>query len=242
MDKIDKKYIVYKNGTIKNKEKNVMIAQRLDKYGYLVANIKMTSGLIKTKKIHRLVAEAFLKNPENKPQVNHIDGNKTNNNVENLEWCTAKENIKHSFEFKLRKNQIGENHFLNVIKEKEVIKICELLEKKYTPFMIKEEMKEITIEEKSFLGIINDIKRKRNWIHISKNFNFGVEKEKKCFKTKNYSYEQIKQICELIKSGKTNKQIEKEIFKESTKKYSNLISSIRTNKKYRIVSVMYWED
>ena len=62
--------------------------------GYLGVNL-YKNGSKSTKKIHRLVAQAFIPNPENKSQVNHIDENKTNNMVSNLEWMTAKENSNH---------------------------------------------------------------------------------------------------------------------------------------------------
>lgn len=62
--------------------------------GYLFVELVSDKGEKKAFLIHRLVAEAFIGNPNNLPQINHIDENKLNNNAENLEWCTQSENIK----------------------------------------------------------------------------------------------------------------------------------------------------
>lgn len=91
--------------------------------GYYSVSLKAAKS-IKNCRVNRLVAIAFIPNPLNKPQVNHIDGNKLNNTVKNLEWCTCKENIKHSIEtglgdFKGTKNarcKLSEAQVLNIRK------------------------------------------------------------------------------------------------------------------------------
>lgn len=75
--------------------------------------------------VHRLVAEVFKENPKNKPQVNHIDGVKNNNYIDNLEWCTASENMKHAFRTGLNNNPIGENNHAAKLKDNQVREIKE---------------------------------------------------------------------------------------------------------------------
>ena len=74
--------------------------------------------------VHRLVALYFIPNPNNFPMVNHIDGNKSNNDVSNLEWCTASENTLHAFVNKLEVPIKGEDHYNHILTEKDVHEIC----------------------------------------------------------------------------------------------------------------------
>lgn len=71
------------------------LKQYQNKNGYMKVNLYDKDGKCKKKYIHRLVAEAFIPNPESKPNINHIDCNVKNNRIENLEWCTQSENVRY---------------------------------------------------------------------------------------------------------------------------------------------------
>lgn len=75
--------------------------------------------------VHRLVAQAFIPNPDNLPQVNHIDGQKLNNNLENLEWCTREYNVRHSYKIGLNPSKKLMLEYINLLEDR-----IEALEKK----------------------------------------------------------------------------------------------------------------
>lgn len=78
-------FIIYKDGTVINTKTGNRRSPTLDKNGYLRVTLQQANGKNTTRFIHRLLAEAFIPNPENKETVNHKDENKTNNSLDNLE-------------------------------------------------------------------------------------------------------------------------------------------------------------
>jgi len=94
---INDMYVIYPDAKIWNRKVNRVMTPRIEKNGYLSIALRDGVGGRKQYSLHRLVAKAFIPNHNNKKEVNHIDGNKLNNNVENLEWCTRAENIQHSY-------------------------------------------------------------------------------------------------------------------------------------------------
>lgn len=98
----DTDYLVSNLGRVYSNKSNKILRTQTHRNGYVTVWISTKDGN-KTPTLHRLVAEAFVPNPSNKPQVNHIDGNKQNNCASNLEWVTQSENTIHAYKLGLQK-------------------------------------------------------------------------------------------------------------------------------------------
>lgn len=92
------RYQVSNHGRVKSFLRGGLILSLQTKNGYSNVNLFDNNRKMTTKTVHRLVAIAFIPNPDNKPQVNHIDYNRKNNYISNLEWNTVQENSLHSFD------------------------------------------------------------------------------------------------------------------------------------------------
>lgn len=155
-----------------NHKGKVIKPRKLKPFGeYPQCKIVMPDGSIKRIVIHREVAKSFIPNPNNKPEVNHINGIKTDNRVENLEWVTRSENIMHGYKLGLYKStalhkkrareaNLGENNHSAILDVKKVLEIKILIKEK--------NISQLTIAKK--YGVSNStitaIKKKRAWASV----------------------------------------------------------------------------
>ena len=123
--------------------------------GYKIITLHK-KGKVKYQTVHRTVAAVFLPNPENKPEINHIDGNKENNNIKNLEWVTVVENKKHAQDTGLFSSK-GENNPNVKLTESDVrcIRLSNVA------------MKELAEIYNVSRGAISKIKTRRSWKNVS---------------------------------------------------------------------------
>lgn len=170
--------------------------QYINEFGYHIVNVKdPVSGLWKRRRVHRLVAETYLGNPENKPEVNHIDCNKSNNRVENLEWATSKENKDHGWAEGLYSAK-GELHVDSLLTDKQVHEICKLMEEGARN-------KDLAMAFGVHKDTISRIRIGDNWKHIS--CLYDIKKKR----TERKSPTTVILIAEYLQAGKTDAEIEK---------------------------------
>lgn len=120
--------------------------------GYLAIKVP------KTRRVHRLVAIAFIPNPDNKPEVNHIDGNKQNNHVDNLEWVTRVEQIRHAYSTGLKSN-VGVKNPSAKLTEADVRIIREAVKHKFSMYSIAKYYK---VSNPTIRALIHG----KSWSHI----------------------------------------------------------------------------
>ena len=148
-------YEVSNLGQVRNKKTN-KILKPSNCGGYLSVGLSK-NGKKTTYRVHRLVSNAFINNEESKPQVNHLDKDKTNNDVNNLEWVTAKENIQHACNNGIR---CGEKNGRSKLTTEQVIEIRDKYKfREYTQLQLG---KEYNVRENHISRII----KKSVWKHI----------------------------------------------------------------------------
>lgn len=156
-------YYITDDGRVYSEQTNKYLSTNLDKNGYVKVRLISADNKRHTYSIHRLVMENFKpRNDMSKLQVNHINGDKTNNFLSNLEWTTCQENIDHAVKNNLRAAVNGSAK----LTVDEVQEIIELL-------INGSSNKEIAQKYKVHEETIGRIKRKQSWAHLTKDINFN---------------------------------------------------------------------
>lgn len=150
----------------RERDEPVVLSTPLNGNGYPSVMIRVEGDLFKPYRVHRLVAEHFIPNPNNLPCINHKDGDKTNNRVDNLEWCTFRHNLLHARRTGLNPSLWGEGREKSSLKNKDVLIILN------SNISAKELSKKYNVS----ISAIYDIRNGKSWNHIT---NLPLTRKKK---------------------------------------------------------------
>lgn len=213
-------YYVREDGNVIGKTGVVLVQTINKRNGYHYVSIKV-DGKFVTRRVHRLVAKNLIDNPNNLPEVNHIDGNKSNNHVNNLEWVTSSQNKRHSVD--ILGNNVGITHGMASITEEQVHEICKMLSSGYQNTYISEKLN-VSVH------IISDIRSRSNWTHISKDYKFPA-------KSRALSLETIEWVCRKLEAGMTPREVFE--IAENEKLTLQVIRAIKERRNYKSFSEKY---
>lgn len=214
-------YSISNVGVIRNDLKNTIChsTEITDKNNNKYQSVMLSIDKVKIRKyIHRLVAEAFIPNPDNKPEVNHRNGNKLLNWVDNLEWNTRLENAQHASRSGLMK--LGSSNSSSKYTEKDAHKVCELMEK---GLGAEEISKKLKVSKSFVVGILY----RGEWKSVSKYYKIP---EHKTFSDE----EIIHKICKEFENGKRTCEIVNDLNVDR-----RLVESIKYGKAWRRISNQY---
>lgn len=187
--------------------------------GYYMVRVYFYDGTSKLQPTHRWVAEAFIPNPDKKGYVNHINGIKTDNRVENLEWTTNQENCTHAVESGLIPR--GEDRW-NSNEESEVRRVCEMLQDGMRLCDIHKRLNHLSYE------FIKHIYNKDSWSHVSDEYQFATKKREYI------SSDTVEWICRKLEEGLKVKDIVKLALND--KVTTDVVSNIKFRKCHTKIS------
>lgn len=158
------RFEVSNTGQLRNTQTGHIYKLCISKTGYWQVCVSLGSRQNKKVfKIHKAVAEAFINNPDNKPHVNHKDGNKLNNNANNLEWMTNQENIIHARDNGMLHPLAGEQHRFSKLTEEDVRYIRTNYIPKDETYGCKALAKKFNVDHST----ISEIYNRKSWKHVA---------------------------------------------------------------------------
>ena len=186
------RYMIGDDGSVFSEITNKMLKPFINPSGYYLVDISL-EGKSYTRQVHRLVAIAFIPNPLRLETVNHIDGDKSNNDVSNLEWMTLGDNVRHAWSTGLAKPRHGIENPANVYSEDQIHKLCQMLEAGNMNY------KQIAKECNVNVTLIYDIRIRGKWKQISELYDIP---------TTIAGHKEIRNdILDLMRKGYSNKEI-----------------------------------